>query len=330
MDGMDGKQPPAERLVVGALARLAPSRRDQVVDKLLRPVLRRAFELGQRAGVHLTPSTFYSPIPDTRTLPASLWEPRAELPGVDLRERAQVELLDELASAWRREYDALPRTPAGPGEPPRFYLHNRRFGAVDAEIAYAMVRQHKPRRIVEIGSGQSTLLLLEALRANERDGAFGQVTACEPYPDDYVREAAADSRLTLEAAPLQDVPLDVFTALGKNDVVFIDSTHVCRIGSDVQYELLEILPRLAPGVLVHVHDVFLPAEYPRDWVVRQHRFWNEQYVLQAFLAFNSAFEVVWGSSLMHLRHPGRLAAAVASYDEATQHPGSFWIRRTTA
>jgi predicted O-methyltransferase YrrM len=326
----DRTQPLAERFVVGTLQRLAPRRRDQVVDRLLRPVLRRAFEIGQRAGIHLTPSTFYSPIPDTRNLPASLWEPRTELPGVDLRERAQLELLDELSSAWKREYDALPTDPAGPGEAPRFYLRNRRFGAVDAEIAYAMVRRHKPRRVVEIGSGQSTLLLLDAMRANERDGAFGQITACEPYPDDYVREAAADSRLTLEAAPLQDVPLDVFTALGKNDVVFIDSSHVCRIGSDVQYELLEILPRLAPGVLVHIHDIFLPAEYPRDWVVRNHRFWNEQYVLQAFLAFNSAFEVVWGSSLMHLRHPDRLAEAVASYDEATQHPGSLWIRRVTA
>jgi predicted O-methyltransferase YrrM len=321
------RQPLAERLVVGTLQRLAPHRRDQVVDGFLRPFLRRAFELGQRAGLHVTPNNFYSPIPDTRTLRPGLWQPRAELPGVDLREREQVELLAELSAAWKAEYDALPPTPAGPGEPPRFYLHNRRFGAVDAEIAYAMVRQHRPRRVVEIGSGLSTLLLLEAVRANERDGVRGELLACEPYPDDYVRAAAADQRFTLEPSLLQDLPLDVFTSLGKGDIVFIDSTHVCRIGSDVQYELLEILPRLAPGVLVHLHDIFLPAEYPRDWVVRHHRFWNEQYVLQAFLAFNTAFEVVWGSSLMHLRHPRLLAEAIASYDAPTQHPGSFWMRR---
>jgi predicted O-methyltransferase YrrM len=324
------RQPLAERLVVGTLQRLNPQRRDRVVDGLLRPVLRRAFEIGQRVGLHLTPNNFYSPIPDTRTLRPALWQPRAELPGVDLRERAQIELLAELSAAYRAEYDALPREPARRGEPPRFYLRNRRFAAVDAEIAYAMVRHSKPRRVVEIGSGLSTLLLLEAVRANERDGTHGEVLACEPYPDDYVREAAADHRLTLEASPLQDLPLDVFADLGKGDIVFIDSTHVCRIGSDVQYELLEILPRLAPGVLVHLHDIFLPAEYPHDWVVRHHRFWNEQYVLQAFLAFNTTFEVVWGSSLMHLRHPRRLSEAIASYDEPTQHPGSFWLRRVKA
>jgi predicted O-methyltransferase YrrM len=324
------KQPLAERVVVRALQRLSPGRRDEVVDRVLRPALRGLFELGQRAGVHVTPNDFYSPIPDIRSLSPELWEPRTELPGVDLREQAQIALLEELAASWREEYDALPRTPAGPGEPPRFYLHNRRFGAVDAEVAYGMVRRHRPRRVIEIGAGQSTLLLLEALRANEREGAEGTLLAIEPYPDEYVRHAAADPRLTLEATPLQALPLSLFAGLGEGDVVFIDSTHVCRIGSDVQHELLEVLPRLAPGVLVHLHDIFLPAEYPREWVTRFHRFWNEQYVLQAFLAFNRAFEVVWGSSLMHLRHPDRLAAAIASYDPATQHPASFWLRRASA
>ena len=98
-------------------------------------------------------------------------------------------------------------------------------------------------------------------------------------------------------------------------------------GSDVQFEFLEVLPRLAKGVLVHLHDIFLPAEYPRNWVMRDRRFWNEQYLLQAFLAFNSGFEVVWAGSWMHLNHSDRLTHAFPSYDAKSVWPGSFWIRR---
>jgi hypothetical protein len=115
-------------------------------------------------------------------------------------------------------------------------------------------------------------------------------------------------------------------ALGENDILFIDSTHVLRIGSDVQYEFLEVLPRLRPGVYVHIHDIFMPAEYPEAWVRREHRFWTEQYLLQAFLCYNGAFEVIWAGSYMHLKHPDELAAAFASYGPG-RHPGSFWIRR---
>jgi hypothetical protein len=100
-----------------------------------------------------------------------------------------------------------------------------------------------------------------------------------------------------------------------------------KAGSDVQYEFLEILPRLNPGVLVHVHDIFLPAEYPRDWLFRKQRFWNEQYLLQAFLSFNCAFEVLWAGGYMHLRHSQVLRRAFNSYNTSAASPGSFWLRK---
>lgn len=128
-------------------------------------------------------------------------------------------------------------------------------------------------------------------------------------------------------AEVQSVPLSEFEALGENDILFIESSHVLRIGSDVQYEFLEILPRLRPGVLVHVHDVFLPVEYLRRWVMEERRFWNEQYLLQAFLAFNSAFQVVWGGAYMSLRNPDALRSAFPRHDLRNTSPGSFWIRR---
>ena len=124
------------------------------------------------------------------------------------------------------------------------------------------------------------------------------------------------------------MPLSRFEALGENDILFIDSTHALRIGGDVQHEYLEILPRLRPGVLVHAHDVFLPAEYPREWIHESRFFWTEQYLLQAFLAFNERFAVLWGSHFMYMRHEQALARAFRP--PGTTLPmtgGSFWMRR---
>jgi hypothetical protein len=133
----------------------------------------------------------------------------------------------------------------------------------------------------------------------------------------------------LIVTPVQEVALDEFLKLTDGDFLFIDSSHVVKVGSDVQYQYLEILPSLNPGVVVHVHDVFLPADYPRSAIIDRHRFWNEQYVLQAFLTFNSEFEVLIAASYLHINHPDLLAAAFDSYNQLTVHPGSFWMRRRT-
>ena len=188
------------------------------------------------------------------------------------------------------------------------------------------MRQNRPQRVVEIGSGFTTLLAAQALARNAAEGAAATLTAIEPYPPAFLREALPVP-VELVAEPVQNVPLERFTSLHAGDILFIDSSHVCKIGSDVQYEILEILPRLAPGVLVHLHDIFLPVEYPREWVMEWHRFWNEQYLLQAFLCGNRNFEVLWAGTWMHLRHPEKLAAAFPSYDPKTSWLGSFWIRR---
>jgi hypothetical protein len=127
---------------------------------------------------------------------------------------------------------------------------------------------------------------------------------------------------------VQDVDLTLFESLGENDVLFIDSSHVLHVDSDVRFLFLEVLPNLQPGVVVHVHDIFLPDHYPRQWVVEEHRFWTEQYLLQAFLAFNPSFEILWAGSYMRARHAERLREAFASYDSSVW-PGSFWFRRLT-
>lgn len=284
------------------------------------------FETWERHGWHLTANHFYSVIPDTRELPDALWQRESELPGIDMRDDAQLAFLEDAAARFGEELAALPRKQADAAG--GYFVDNGAFESVDAEVLYAMIRGSKPKRVLEIGSGWSTLLSLRALAANRADGADGRLTAIEPYPHAFVRDAvAADEHADMLDQQVQGLPLQLFSSLEAGDILFIDSSHVLRIGSDVQYEFLEVLPRLQAGVLVHVHDIFLPGEYPRDWVFGpEHRFWNEQYLLQAYLIGNARTEVAWGSSWMHRRHPEALEKAIPSYDRETRFPGSFWFR----
>jgi predicted O-methyltransferase YrrM len=290
------------------------------------------FERWEEHGWHLTPNHFYSPVPDTRRLPDTLWQKESELPGIDMRDEEQLAFLHEVVERFGDELNGLPRNQADAAAG-GYFVDNGAFESVDGELYYAMIRANRPAQVLEIGAGWSTLLALQALRANRAEGAEGRLLTVEPYPYEFVRAAVGSEpeAAELRDVPVQDLPLTVFEALGPGDILFIDSSHVLRIGSDVQYEFLEILPRLRAGVLVHVHDVFLPGEYPRDWVLGpEHRFWNEQYLLQAYLADNSRSTVVWGSSWMHRRHPEELENAFASYDRRSRFPGSFWFRRSRA
>jgi hypothetical protein len=284
----------------------------------------RYFDLWQAHGYHVKQLGFYSPLPDTRELPESVWKSESSLTGLDMNEAGQLHLLDRIHSRYHEEYCLLPS--AKPDGPPRYYFGNTSFESVDTEMLYSLIRDLSPRRFVEIGSGFSTLLAAEAMARNQRDGSPGTLTAIEPFPPVFLRERLPFP-VELVVQPVQMVALERFTSLCKNDILFVDSSHVCKIGSDVNFEFLEILPRLAPGVVVHIHDIFLPVEYPHEWVSTLHRFWNEQYILQAFLCGNRDFEVLWAGSWMHLRHPDKLAAAFRSYLPERIWPASFWIRK---
>lgn len=287
------------------------------------------FNLFQAAGFHVTPNHFYSPIPDTHELDPAWFNTFGEMVGVDMRLDAQLQLIRELGEAYRSEYVTFPRDRAAAGAD-GFYLHNLFMESVDAEVLYSLLRQLKPRRIVEIGSGYSTLVALRAGARNRDEGHPIEITCVEPYPQKFLEGLAASKAIRLLREPVQEVELSVFEGLEDGDVLFIDSTHVLRTGSDVQYEFLELVPRMKPGVYVHVHDIFFPGEYPFNWVVRRRLFLNEQYVLQAFLAFNSEFEVTLSLYFLHKRHPELLQQLFPSYDPATVSPAGFWMRRRSA
>lgn len=297
-----------------------------------RVITKTLFPFWQRLGFHITRNHYYEPIPDTRELKDELWQKKSELVGIDMHEQDQLRLLAFFNSTYKKEYDLLPQQKEHEINPYDYYVFNGSFETVDGEILYCMIRSLKPKKIMEIGSGFSTFIAAKAIEENKKeDGSYRcELEAIEPYPNETLLKGFPNlTRLTQKK--VQDVPLEKFQELGEHDILFIDSSHVLKIGSDVQYEILEILPRVRPGVVVHVHDIFLPAEYPKEWVMKEYRFWSEQYALQAFLAFNSAFEVLWGGNYMHMTHAAELKKAFPSYEKSAQRgAGSFWMRRKLA
>lgn len=287
--------------------------------------IRQSFPFWQRLGVHVVPNHFYQPIPDTRELSDKIWQTESKLVGININEQKQLDLLAKFATDFKTEYDQFPSEKTN--NPHQYFVNGGAFSSVDGEILYSMIRHFKPKRVYEIGSGYSTYLSAQALLKNESEGQpKAELVAIEPYPNDVLK-AGFPGLTRLIQKKVQDVPLSEFNALEENDILFIDSSHVLHIGSDVQYEFLELLPRLNKGVIIHVHDIFLPVEYPKDWIIKHLRLWTEQYLLQAFLTCNDSFEVLWGGSYMHLKHPDKLKAAFASYSPQKHWPGSFWMKR---
>lgn len=150
-------------------------------------------------------------------------------------------------------------------------------------------------------------------------------TAIEPYPNKVIKNGFPSLTRVIEKK-VEDVPVETFTALKENDVLFIDSTHAVKTGGDVNYEILEILPILQKGVYVHIHDIFLPYEYPKSWL-HDKRFWTEQYLVHAFLSYNSSFEIQWMSHFMHRKYPDYMRSAMNFYEASVPFVSSLWIKK---
>jgi len=279
-------------------------------------LLRRAAD---RLGLQVVVKSFYSPIPDLAAVDSSVWERRSALAGIDLNLELQLALLENELAPFIREFDP-PRTSTTPSD---YYLDNPSYGPVDAETLYGFVRHSKPRRIVELGSGFTTLVLSRAALANGREGEQPELKVFDPFPSIAGPSTPGVSRFERLAA--QEVPLDVFDELEPRDLLVVDTTHTVRLGGDVNRIVLEVLPRLGPGVLAHLHDIFLPWEYPRVWLERFGLYWTEQYLLQAFLACNSRFEVVCSLHALAREHPHRLSQLYPSWRDGLS-PAAFWIR----
>lgn len=282
------------------------------------PLAGKYFRLWERQGVHVTPVHFYQPLPDTRALPDVLWRHRSQMAGIDWNEAAQMELLQRTFPQFQEEYDQFPAAPTG--NPHDFHFNNGMFDGTDALVLYCMIRHFRPARIIEVGSGYSSrVAALAALRNGNT-----QLICIEPYPPPLFEQIPGLTRLIQK--PVQEVGQEIFSQLAANDILFIDSSHVVKCGSDVNYLYLDILPRLQPGVLVHSHDIFLPMEMPKEFITDYCFFWNEQYLLQAFLTHNSQFEVMFANAFMGAEHPSEMRETFPR-SQPFWGGGSFWLRR---
>lgn len=241
------------------------------------------------------------------------------LPGIVIDQPAMVAL-------WREFLPLLAEIPfrAEPRSAIRYALDNPAYAWGDGQVLYSMIRRFRPRRIVEVGSGWSTICTLDTV-ALFLDGEC-TITLIEPYPK-LVRDliGLTGPVPAIIDRPVQDVPLSVFEQLGSGDILFIDSTHVVRTGGDVCWELFEILPRLKPGVFVHFHDIFWPFEYPRAWAADENRSWNEIYALRAYLTGNHAWRIVmFNDYLSKLQRP----LIESTYPAFLRNPGgALWLRK---
>lgn len=281
-------------------------------------ITREVSEAFERQGYHLLPRHFYSPVPDPETIARHDWHRHSfPLSRLGFEEASAFEWCRRFA-VHAREIESLPSAPVPGGG---YHWGNTFFTGLDAVALYGMVREVRPRRIIEVGSGFSTRVSLSALGAN----GSGRVTCIEPYPTAALREVA--ERVELLQMPVQQAPIEMFESLAANDILFIDSSHVSALDSDVNREILELLPAIAPGVYVHVHDIFFPWDYPAFFVDQRRWFWNEQYLLYAFLLLNPAFEVIFPVQNLLWRQWPEVSSILGPYAHPLRSGTSFWLRR---
>lgn len=276
--------------------------------RVARKVARTLFHFLERhLELHLTANDYYSPIPSVKDLPPNIYEQPFSMAGVDINETGQMSWLDDVLLRYAHEFVPEP---------------NGGLSLLDAFALYATIRHRRPAKFIEIGGGDSTLIAMRAVEANRREGHPCKFTCIEPYPRDFLLKSQwPDYSLLTDL--VQNVPAREFADA---DIVFIDSSHVSKIGSDVNYEILEIVPHTRVGCLIHWHDIVIPTNYWKDWTERSGQFWNESYMLHAFLAFNASFSVRWASRYMQLHH-GSLLKQHFPYVRDDHRLTSFWVER---
>jgi Methyltransferase domain len=274
--------------------------------------------LAESRGYELVRRNFYSPLPDLRQLPESLWAEPRPMVGVDLRTDSAIALIEEQLAPCIQEFDP-------PSTRPGYEFSRSSYGPADAETLYALIRYLQPSLVVELGSGASSHFIHAGL---DRNGT-GEHHVYDPYPFSVPSSRALGPLEGVVVHRERSERLDtaeIASWLSAGDVLFVDTTHTVKTGGDVDRIFLDLLPSLAPGVWIHVHDIFLPYEYPRTWVVDERRAWGEQYLLQALLVFNDKFRVEIPLHAVARAHPKRLTAAVPSFSPRVA-PAAFWISR---
>jgi predicted O-methyltransferase YrrM len=262
---------------------------------------------------------YYQPlINPEKHLKKSLRDDRV-LKGINFNIKEQLELLNKFN--YNSELIDFPLNKTNLTE---FYYNHSSYKSGDAEYLYNIIRYFKPTRIIEIGCGNSTLMISNALKANQLENhEYNCNHICvEPFEQPWLEKI--DVELIREK--IEDIDISFFQKLGKNDILFIDSSHIIRPQGDVLFEYLEILPILNTGVIVHVHDVFTPKDYLDTWIFDHHLFWNEQYLFEGFMTYNSEFKVIGALNYLTHHYRDQLADKCPIFaNQPEREPGAFWI-----
>ena len=269
-------------------------------------------------GVFPIQDHYYEPLFNDKYLRHPLSDNR-ELPGIDWHTQSQLELLSKLS--YTNELSDLPEDKQ---DRMTFYWNNGAFPPGDAIYWYNIIRHKKPARIIEIGSGKSTLLAIKAITANKADDPAYQCQhiCIEPYAAPWLEQTG----VTVIRERVECTDVAVFKDLQENDILFIDSSHIIRPQGDVLFEYLELLPQLNTGVVVHIHDIFSPRDYPVDWVSNKVSFWNEQYLLEAFLSDNNQWRIIGALNFLFHQYQEEFQS-VCSFTSREREPHSFYIEK---
>jgi predicted O-methyltransferase YrrM len=269
--------------------------------------------LARRLGADVVWRTIYSPVPDVPDAGAAIWTQPHRMPGIVLDLDAQLRFIETALAPYLRALpDAFPRG-------------NPWYRTEEAAVLFAMVRHLRPRRVLELGCGHSTLVTTAALEANGSEGQAGTLVAVDPDPRVALPRSARHLACTAQA-----LPLEIFLDLQDRDILFVDTTHTVKLGSEVNRIVLDVLPRLAPGVVVHIHDVFLPYEYPRLFAARG-TYLSEQYLLHGFLCENPSYSIVLALHALVRQRAPQLQGLLPELEPDTgPGPSAFWIRRLAA
>lgn len=245
---------------------------------------------------------------------------KRQLPGIDFKINGQLQFLNTLDFR-----DELLKIPIEYSQSSDFYFHNGSFEAGDSEMLYNIIRYYKPRKIIEIGSGNSTRITLRASKLNRSENHDIDIICIEPYEQPWLENV---SEINVIRKKVEDVPFSEFESLNENDILFIDSSHIIRPNGDVLFEFLELLPKLNKGVIIHIHDIYSPRDYSEEIIFDKRFMWNEQYLLEAFLSFNDHFEIICALNYLKRNHFTELSKACPILEmEPNADPASFWIRK---
>lgn len=270
-----------------------------------------------KVGIFPLSKHYYDPLFDHSY---TVFDKERKLPWIDFNIKWQLELINNFN--YQIELLNLKREKT---KETTFYYNNWSFPPWDSEFLYSIIRFKKPRRIIEIGSGNSTLMVINAICKNnsENTNYTCKHICIEPYEAKWLEKLWVE----VNRNKLEDIELDIFRALEENDILFIDSSHIIRPWWDVLKEYLEILPILKQGVLIHIHDIFTPYEYPKEWLQKWVNFWNEQYLVEAFLSHNKDFKIVCMMSYLNKIKQNVLLNKFPILKEKKQNPWSFWIQK---